>query len=102
MRQNVTSTAVELVAVGEASTLKAQSRVIGCQNCSASVSQRFSSVLIEVLGAGAAPTEYLLCAPAQCPNCNQPIFENTLVRCEGDGPDTSSASLDFGRCWDGQ
>ena len=98
MRENVVSTAVELVSVGEASALKAQSRVSACQSCSASVSQPFSSVLVEVLGRGTTLTEYLLCAPARCPNCNHPVYENTLVRCEGDEPD--DVKLDFGRCWD--
>ncbi len=102
MKDNVISAGVELVAVGETSILNAQRRVVGCQSCSASVSHPFSSVLTEVMGAGCAITEYVLCAPARCPNCDQPILENTLVRCEGDGDDAASADLDFGRCWDGQ
>jgi len=102
MRQNVLSAGVEVVVVGEASSAKAQRRVVGCQSCRASVSRPFSSVLIEVLAAGSAIAEYVLSAPARCPNCSQPILENTLVRCEGDGDDLVSVDLDFGRCWDGE
>jgi hypothetical protein len=101
MRENVISAAVEVVVVGEASMRKAQRRVEGCQSCRASVSHPFSSVLTEVIGAGAI-AEYVLGTPAQCPNCNQPIFENTLVRCEGDEDGPANVDLDFGRCWDGQ
>src|SRR5689334_19127927 len=99
MRDTIISSGVELVAVGETSMLKAQKRVAGCQNCSASVSHPFSSVLIEVLGVRTTSTEYLLCLPARCPNCGHPILENTLVRCEGDAEAHGSANLDFGRCW---
>jgi hypothetical protein len=102
MRENVILAGVEVVVVGEASISKAQRRVVGCQSCSASVSHPFSSVLVEVIGAGDAIAEYMLCAPARCPNCSQLIFENTLVRCEGDGDVAAGAALDFGRCWDDQ
>lgn len=102
MRENVISAGVEVIVVGEASVGKAQNRVASCQSCSASVSHPFSSVLIEVIGAGGTIAEYVLCAPARCPNCNKPIFENTLVRCEGDEDRPVSVDLDFGRCWDSQ
>jgi hypothetical protein len=102
MRENVLSAGVEVVVVGEASIGKAQRRVEGCQSCSASVSHPFSSVLTEVIGACGAIAEYVLCAPASCPNCNQPIFENTLVRCEGDEDGPANVELDFGRCWNSQ
>lgn len=101
MKQKVFSAGVEVVVVGEASIAKAQRRLVGCQSCRASLSHPFSSVLIEVIGAGGAIAEYVLCAPARCPNCNQPILENTLVRCEGDEDDLAGVDLDFGRCWDG-
>jgi len=102
MRENIVLTGIELIAVGESSLLRAQNLVVACQSCSASVSQPFSSVLTEVVGPGRTITEYVLCTPARCPNCSQPIVENTLVRCEGGGDDASDASLDFGRCWDSE
>ena len=98
MRENVILAGVELVAIGEESGRKAARRVVGCQSCTASVTHPFSSVLVEVLGVGRTNAEYVLCSPAHCPNCNQAIFEHTLVRCEGD--DLDGADLDFGRCWD--
>jgi hypothetical protein len=101
MREKVVTIGIELVAVGGASIQKAQKRVAACQSCSASVSRPFSSIIIEVLGAAGPISEYVLCAPARCPNCAQPIVENTLVRCEGElEDDAPNAPLDFGRCWD--
>jgi len=81
---------IELLTVGEQSVLKAQTRVIACQGCSPSVSRSFGSVLVEVLGANDPMTEYVLCAPAECPNCGKPIVENTLVRCEGERGDEAA------------
>jgi len=84
MKHETATFGIEFVALGEASVEKAQMRVVACQSCSPSVSRAFGSVLTEVLGATALATEYLVCAPAQCPNCGQPIDERTMVRCEGE------------------
>jgi predicted Zn-ribbon and HTH transcriptional regulator len=84
MKHRSVSRGFELVTVGEASMLKAETRLVACQACSPSVSRSFGSVLIEVLGANDLMTEYVLCVPAECPNCGESIVENTLVRCEGE------------------
>ena len=95
MRQK--SAKAGLVTIGETSLLKAQGRVIACQNCSASVSRPFGSVLTEALGAAGPFSEYMLCGPAECPNCAGPMVENTLVRCEGELEQyTPAPSQDFG------
>jgi hypothetical protein len=91
----------DLVAVGEASLLKAQKRVIACQGCSGAVTRSFSSVLVEVFGAEGPVCEYLLCGPARCPNCARAIYENTLVRCEGEfEPDEMMVVKEFIPSWD--
>jgi hypothetical protein len=74
----------ELVAVGETSLRKALTRVVACQNCSPEVSRPFGSVLSGVLAAEGALVEYVLTTPARCPSCRVSIFENTLVRCDGE------------------
>jgi len=84
MRQKSIIAGSELVAVGEISLLKVLRRVIACQCCSESVSRSFGTVMVEVLGAAGSATEFVLCGAAKCPNCAEPIVENTLVRCEGE------------------
>jgi hypothetical protein len=75
---------VELVAVGETSVLKTLSHVVGCQGCTPYVSRSFGSVLLEVVGGAHPSTYYLMSEPAHCPACRRPMFENTLVLCEGE------------------
>jgi hypothetical protein len=101
MIQRSATAGVQLVALGEESILKAQSRVVACQECSASVSRPFGSVLVEILGALSPQSEYVVCAPAFCPNCDQPIVESTLVRCEGEiGEATAAPMPDLTPCSD--
>jgi hypothetical protein len=84
MKQNTMVRGIEVVTVGETSVFKALARVVACQGCTPSVSRAFGSVLAEVLGAGVLMTEYIVTEAVACPNCNRPMFENTLVRCEGE------------------
>ncbi len=101
MKENPVIRGVELVTVGEASILKAQARVIACQECSPAVSRSFSSILTEVLGATSPVTEYVMCAQAHCPNCGQLIEENTLVRCEGERDEpTATGCKEYEPVWE--
>lgn len=84
MRQKFIALDTELVVVGSKSLFQAQDRVSACQNCSPGVSRPFRSVLIEVLGVSHPMSEFVMADPAVCPNCDSPIFEDTLVRCEGE------------------
>ncbi len=101
MREKQAMIATELVAVGQASLLKVQKRVVACQGCSASVSRSFGSVMIEVLGAANPGSQYLMLGPARCPACSRPIYETTRVRCEGEiaGPDSDEIK-EFAPCWE--
>ena len=71
----------ELVAVGQASILKAQNRVTACAACSNSASQPFEDVICEVLGGGDG-TAFMLTVPTECPRCASPLFEETKVSTE--------------------
>ncbi len=93
MRHKTAMHGVELVALGETSLRKALVRVVACQSCSAAVSRSFGSVLSEVLGASGPVTEYVLCAPARCPNCSEAITEGTLVRCDGERDEENIAAV---------
>jgi len=91
---------VELVALGETSIRRALMRVAACQSCSATVSRSFGLLLSELLAPVNPVTEYILCAPARCPNCSEPILEGTLVRCLEDddqGEDDAICTSTFER-----
>lgn len=101
MRHELAAVRVEWVALSPESARKAERRVSACQACSPSVLRPFSSVLIEALGAAGPVGQYLLAAPAHCPNCEEPIFEDTLVRSEGEAhTDGGFCGLDLGECPD--
>jgi hypothetical protein len=84
MREKSVVLGTELVVVGTMSLLEVLDRVTACQSCSAGVSRPFRSVLTETLGANHPMSEFVMADAAVCPNCDSPIFENTLVRCEGE------------------
>ncbi len=84
-----------LVTVGAASVVKAVTKVVACKSRSQSVYRLFESVLTEVLGAVDGHSEYMLCEPAECPNCGASITEYTLVRCEGEW-EASTSTQSFG------
>jgi hypothetical protein len=84
MRHEFITAGTEWIAVSSTSVGKAERCLVACEACSPLVSRPFGSVLGEVLGAENGAARYILCAPAECPSCNTPILENTLVRCEGD------------------
>jgi hypothetical protein len=87
MKQNSIVRNVEIVAVGQRSIFKAMGQVVACQGCTSSVSRSFGAILVEVAGGAKPSTEYVMSEPAHCPECSRPIFENTLVRCEGEEED---------------
>jgi len=77
MRQR-TLGGTELMAVGQASMMKALRRVAGCAVCDKTASVPFESVLMNALRSGG--TELFLSCPAECPRCGSSIVEKTLVR----------------------
>jgi hypothetical protein len=81
MKQDLWLNGADVIAVGEASLLLAQQRVSGCEACSNSASLRFDALLRQVIGSRQA-TEYFLGFSTQCPTCEAPIVENTLVDCD--------------------
>src|SRR5438270_10166669 len=80
MKEKTIGQGTQLIAVGNMSILKALIHVAACQGCAPGASRSFSSVLVDVLGAEQQMTEYLMSEAARCPNCDRPMFENTLVR----------------------
>ena len=84
MREKSVVLGMDFVVVGTTSLIEALNRVTGCQNCSTGVSRPFQSVLTEVLGVSHPMSEFMMADSAVCPNCDNSILENTLVRCEGE------------------
>ena len=84
MREKSVILGTEVVVVGTVSLIEALNRVTACQNCSPAVSRPFQSVLTEVLGVSHPMSEFVMADSAVCPNCDSPVLENTLVRCEGE------------------
>jgi hypothetical protein len=93
MREQYIADENELLPVAELSILKAESRVIACQQCSPSVSRPFRAVMVETLGGVAPFSDYVRILQTRCPSCDEPIDEGTLVRCDGELPETSVSSL---------
>src|SRR5262249_14514895 len=71
---------VELLTIGEKTLKKAHRRFLGCQQCDAQASTPFDLILEDVVGLTDNYMEYLMPEAAKCPNCNNPVFETTLVR----------------------
>jgi hypothetical protein len=84
MREKSVVLGTELVVVGTMSLIEALNRVTACQSCSPAVTRPFQSVLTEILGVNHPMSEFVMADSAVCPNCDSPIVENTLVRCEGE------------------
>lgn len=84
MREKSVVLGTELVVVGTMSLIEALGRVTACQNCSAGVTRPFRDVLIEDLGVSHPMSEFVMADSTLCPNCDSPILEDTLVRCEGE------------------
>jgi len=71
---------VELLTIGQKTLLKAHRRFLGCEQCDSQASTPFEMILEDVVGLTENHIEYLLPEAAKCPNCNNPVFEDTLVR----------------------
>jgi len=70
---------VELLTIGQKTLLKAHRRFLGCEQCDSLASTPFDMILEDVVGLTENHIEYLLPEAAKCPNCKNPVFEDTLV-----------------------
>jgi hypothetical protein len=72
-----------LLAVSQRSLFLAESRIVGCSNCSSRTTVRFERVLDEITGSDEECC-YVLPAPAMCPFCTAPVTEKTMVQLRQD------------------
>ncbi len=70
---------ITLIAVSKATLLKAQERILGCEECSVEAEIPFDWVLDDVTGYDGAEVDYLLSEVARCPRCLVEVMEKTLV-----------------------
>jgi hypothetical protein len=81
---------VELLTIGQKTLLKAHRRFVGCEQCDVQASTPFELILEDVVGITENYIEYLLPEPAKCPNCNNPVFETTLVHPDAEFEETQN------------
>ena len=66
---------VETATLGEAERL-----IESCDHCNEEGAEiPFDDILDRVTGSDPSVTDYILEAPAKCPNCRREIFEKTLI-----------------------
>ena len=65
----------------DAATLREAERLIeSCEHCNPDVAEvPFDNILDRVTGSDPSVTDYILEAPAACPNCRREFLEKTLV-----------------------
>jgi hypothetical protein len=71
----------QIVVMSDAVTLRKAERLIeSCEHCHPDDADNpFDWILDRVTGPDPTVTDYILEAPAKCPNCRREIFEKTLV-----------------------
>ncbi len=68
-----------LIAISQATLLKALAQILGCEPCSPNAEIPFDWILDEVTGLDGSEVDYLLIEPAQCPKCLSDVAEKTLI-----------------------
>ena len=72
-------TTVSLIAISRETLVRAESRILGCEECSKKAGLPFSWILDCVTDRNPAITDYVLPRPAQCRKCGGEVLEKTLV-----------------------
>ena len=71
----------QVVVLIDAATIRKAERLIeSCEHCNEEGAEiPFDNILDRVTGSDPTVTDYILEAPAKCPNCRREILEKTLV-----------------------
>jgi hypothetical protein len=70
----------QIVVLNHRAMLRNAERLIeSCEHCNRDVEIPFDNILDRLSASDPSVTDYLLEAPAKCPNCRRDLFENTLV-----------------------
>ena len=71
----------QVVVLVESAPLRQAERLIeSCEHCNDEGAQiPFDNILDRITGSDPSVTDYILEAPAKCPNCRRGIFEKTLI-----------------------
>ena len=69
-----------IVLVATPTLRKAEKLIESCEHCNPEGAEiPFDNVLDRVTGSDPSVTDYILAAPAKCPNCKRGIREETLI-----------------------
>ena len=71
----------QVVVLVESATLRQAERLIeSCEHCNEEGAQiPFDNILDRITGSDPSVRDYILEAPATCPNCRREVFEKTLI-----------------------
>jgi hypothetical protein len=71
----------QVIVLVETATLRRAERLIeSCEHCNPDGAEiPFDNILDRVTGSDPSVTDYILEAPAKCPNCRREIREKTLI-----------------------
>ena len=76
---NPTPEEQNIILVSAATLRKAEKMIASCEQCNPAASIAFAVILDLVTGSHQKVTNYILEAPANCPNCRRDVLEKTLV-----------------------
>jgi hypothetical protein len=80
MRPDITSIqALHIALIDEATLLRAEDYLAGCERCVEDPAISFEYVLDALTGCDPVNTEYIMCRPAVCSNCSSQVTEKTLI-----------------------
>ena len=68
-----------LVAISESTAREAIQWIAGCEYCSERAESPLPCVLDELTGSNGHTTDYVLPHSLRCPDCAEPITENTFI-----------------------
>jgi len=72
-----------IVMIDEAMLLRAQRRILSCEECNPEAAEfPFDTVLDELTGSDPSMTDYVFIHPAKCPRCFRQFMEKSLVERE--------------------
>jgi hypothetical protein len=73
----------QVVLIDPAILRKAEQLIESCEHCNSEGAEiLFDNILDRVTGSDPSVTDYILEAPARCPNCRREVLEKTLVEPE--------------------
>ena len=71
---------INIVLIRENLVAEAEEFVAACEHCANNAFVALDYVLDALTGCDPQVTEYMMCRPARCPACSNPVHEKTLIK----------------------